>query len=140
MTNLPKQVRPPYQTAYYFSPSLVAQAVKKKSACNAENLGLIPRLGRSLGEGNGTHSSILAWRRKWQPTPVFLPGEFHGQRSLVGYSPWGHKESDRTDRLTLSFIHRKGQMTCLQIFPPDSRAAIRERQRMHGSSGFFIHP
>ena len=29
------------------------------------------------------------WRRKWQPTPVFLPGEFHGQRSLVGYSPWG---------------------------------------------------
>ena len=31
------------------------------------------------------------WRNKWQPTPVFLPGEFHGQRSLVGYSPWGHK-------------------------------------------------
>ena len=34
------------------------------------------------------------WRRKWQPTPVFLPGEFHRQRSLEGYSPWGHKESD----------------------------------------------
>ena len=33
-------------------------------------------------------------RRKWQPTPVFLPGEFHGQRSLAGYSPWGHKELD----------------------------------------------
>ena len=33
------------------------------------------------------------WRREWQPTAVFLPGEFHGQRSLVGYSPWGHKES-----------------------------------------------
>ena len=30
--------------------------------------------------------------REWQPTPVFLPGEFHGQRSLAGYSPWGHKE------------------------------------------------
>ena len=39
---------------------------------------------------------------EWQPTPVFLPGEFHGQRSLAGYSPWGHKESDRTERLTLS--------------------------------------
>ena len=38
----------------------------------------------------------IPWRRKWQPTPVFLPGEFHGQRSLVGYSPWGHKESDKT--------------------------------------------
>ena len=36
-------------------------------------------------------------RRTWQPTPVFLPGEFHGQRSLVGYSPWGCKESDTTE-------------------------------------------
>ena len=34
---------------------------------------------------------------KWQPTPVFLPGEFYGQRSLVGYSPWGHKELDTTE-------------------------------------------
>ena len=34
---------------------------------------------------------------KWQPTPVFLPGKSHGQRSLVGYSPWGHKESDMTE-------------------------------------------
>ena len=42
------------------------------------------------------------WRRKWQPTPVFLPGEFHGQRSLAGYSPWGCKESDTTEQLTLS--------------------------------------
>ena len=31
----------------------------------------------------------IPWRRKWQPTPVFLPGEFHGERSLAGYSPWG---------------------------------------------------
>ena len=36
----------------------------------------------------------IPWRRKWQSTPVFLPGESHGQRSLVGYSPWGCKESD----------------------------------------------
>ena len=34
--------------------------------------------------------------REWQPTPVFLPGESHGQRSLAGYSPWGHRESDAT--------------------------------------------
>ena len=40
------------------------------------------------------------WRRKWQPTPVFLPGESHGRRSLVGYSPWGRKESDTTDQAT----------------------------------------
>ena len=44
----------------------------------------------------------IPWRRKWQPTPVLLPGKFHGQRSVVGYSPWGHKESDTTERLVYS--------------------------------------
>ena len=39
----------------------------------------------------------IPWRRAWQPTVVFLPGEFHGQRSLVGHSPWGCKESDMTE-------------------------------------------
>ena len=43
----------------------------------------------------------IPWRRKWQPTPVFLPGESHEQSSLVGYSPWGLKELDVTERLTL---------------------------------------
>ena len=49
------------------------------------------------------HSSLfgicsqIPWKRKWLPTLVFLPGEFHGQRSLAGYSPWGHKESDTTE-------------------------------------------
>ena len=41
-------------------------------------------------------------RRKWQPTPVFLPGKFHGQRRLVGYSPWGRKEPDTTEHSHLS--------------------------------------
>ena len=58
----------------------------KESACNAGELGSTP----------------IPWRRKWQPTPVFLPGEFHGQRCLAGYSPWGHKELDTTGQLTLS--------------------------------------
>ena len=40
------------------------------------------------------------WRRKWQPSPVFLPEKSHGQRSLVGYSPWGHKKSDITEQLS----------------------------------------
>ena len=42
----------------------------------------------------------IPWRRARQPPPVFLPGESHGQRSLEGYSPWGHKESDMTKQLT----------------------------------------
>ena len=40
------------------------------------------------------------WRRAWQPTPAFLPGESHGQRSLEDYSPWDHKELDMTERLS----------------------------------------
>ena len=39
----------------------------------------------------------IPWRSEWLPTPIFLPGEFHGQRSLADYSPWGPKESDRTE-------------------------------------------
>ena len=42
-------------------------------------------------------NSHIHWRRKRQPTPVFLPGKSHGQRSLVGYSPWGHKDLDMTE-------------------------------------------
>ena len=48
----------------------------------------------------GGGDTIQPWRRKQQPTPVFLPGEFYGQRSLAGYSPLGHKESDTTELLT----------------------------------------
>ena len=39
----------------------------------------------------------VPWRRKWQPTAVFLPGKSYGQRNLVGYSPWGHKQLDTTE-------------------------------------------
>ena len=64
--------------------SLVVQPVKnqfvmQETACNVGEVGLIPELRRSLGEG------------KWHPTPVFLPGKSHGQRSLAGYIPWVHK-------------------------------------------------
>ena len=50
----------------------------------------------------------IPWRREWLATPVFLPGEVHGQRSLVDYSPWGGKELDTTEQLTLLVI----QDTC----------------------------
>ena len=63
----------------------------KESACSARDPGLISQSGRSPGEGN-----------EWLSTPVLLPGEFHEQRSLVGYSPWGCKELDLIEQLTLS--------------------------------------
>ena len=47
----------------------------------------------------------IPWRRKWQPTPVYLPGKFHGLRRLVGYSSWGCKESDTTELLHFTSLH-----------------------------------
>ena len=62
--------------------------MKKKDHydCNMDNVtrGIHPWIGK------------IPWRRKWQLTQVFLPGESHGQRSLTGYSPWNRKESDTT--------------------------------------------
>ena len=63
----------------------------------------------------------IPWRRKWQPSPVFLPEEFHGQRSLVGYSPWGLKESDMTERLSLSMSPLEGAKS-----PPVENQSSRE--------------
>ena len=49
--------------------------------------------------GRSSWGGKILWRRTWQSTPVFLPRESHGQRSLVCYSPWGHKELDMTEQL-----------------------------------------
>ena len=65
----------------------------KASACNVGDLGFHPWVRK------------IPWRRAWQPTPVFLLGESHGRRSLEGYSPGGHKESDTTERLRFH-VHR----------------------------------
>ena len=56
----------------------------------------------------------IPWRKKWQPTPVFLPGESHGLRSLWGYSPWGHKESNMTERLN---THAQGKNKVIMLGP-----------------------
>ena len=48
----------------------------------------------------------MSWKRKWQPTPVFLAGKSHCQSSLEGYSPEGHKESDMTERLNDNLVHK----------------------------------
>ena len=50
----------------------------------------------------------IPWRRAWQPTPVFLPGEPHGQRSLAGHSPWGCRESGMTGQLPLTPLSKTG--------------------------------
>ena len=64
--------------------SLVAQMVKNLLAMQETHV-------QSLGQDDPLE-------KEWQPNPIFLPGESHGQRSLAGYSPWGHKESDTTSK------------------------------------------
>ena len=86
-------------------------ALEKEMATHSSVLAWkIPGMGEpgglpSMGSHRVGHnwSDEAAWRRKWQPTPIFLPGESHGRRSLVGYSPWGHEELDMTERLHFHF-------------------------------------
>ena len=68
-------------------PGLPRWLTGKESSCQ-RRCGFNPRIGK------------IPWRRAWQPTPVFLPGESHGQRSLEDYSPWGHKELNVTEHST----------------------------------------
>ena len=87
-------------------PTLVAQMVKNYLQCKRTRLD--PWIGK------------IPQRREWLSTLVFLPGEFHGQRSLAGYSPWGHKESDMTERLILHFTcdlidKRSFKKECLKV-------------------------
>ena len=73
---------PPHTEIRYLSYGLPRWSSNKESACECRRLKR-HRFSPWVGK--------IPWRRKWQPTPVFLPGEFHGQRSLAGYSPWGCK-------------------------------------------------
>ena len=75
--------------------SQITLQILKNLPANAGDLGLIPGLGRASG---GRHDN---------PIPVFLPEEFHGQRRLVGYSPWGHKESDMIEPRSTHIILEK---------------------------------
>ena len=72
---------------------------------------------------------VTTQRKQWHPTPVLLPGKFHGQRSLVGCSPWGHEESDMTERLPFNFsLSRIGEgnsnpLQCSCLENPRDRGA-----------------
>ena len=76
----------------------------KESACQCRRPGFDPWAGK------------IPWKRKWHSTPVFLPGELHGQRNLVGYSPWGRKESDMTEH-----THKVSKSKWAGARPPMSR-------------------
>ena len=80
----------------------------------------------------------IPWRREWQPTPVFLPGESHGQRSLEGYSPCSHKESDTTwvtNTSTLSHVSVDNDND--DVVDCDSVGNILYQQVIYNASGFL---
>ena len=91
----------------------------KESSCSA---GFDPWVGK------------IPWRRAWQPTPVALPGEYHGQKSLVGYSPRGHQESYATEHL--STVHRTVKNAVCVLFPPHQGAARGAPPSRH----WLVHP
>ena len=95
----------------------------KESACNARDQ------VRSLGQED-------PWRREWQPTLVFLPGELHGQRSLVDYSPVGHKESDTPEQLT----HIHTYTLCSYVLWPISCIRQLHRAEMTFLGGLPSYP
>ena len=84
----------------YLWASLVAQRLKRLPIPECGRPGFDPWVGK------------IPWRRKWQPTSVLLPGESHGGKSLVGYSPWGRKESDTTERL-FPFLSFPSNLCCV---------------------------
>ena len=76
---------------------------------------------------------MIPWRRAWQPTPVILPGESHGQRTLRGYSPQGHKDLDMTEVTEHTPMHG-GEETATEVrrthLKKDQRYAIRKTKRL----------
>ena len=66
--------------------------IAKKLVNEKKKIALLHSFGQNLGK-----NKLSWWRRKWQPSPVFLPGESHGQKSLAGYSPQGRKKSDMSE-------------------------------------------
>ena len=85
--------------------SLIAQLVKNLPAMQETQFS--PWVGK------------MPWRREWLPIPVFLPGEFHGQRSLASYSPWGCKELGMTEWLTCWQSYCQGLSVAWQAVGPD---------------------
>ena len=96
---------------------------RKESACGRPEFD--PWVGR------------IPWRRKWQTTPVFLAGESHGPRSLVGYSPWGCKESDTAERLYFPslFLWRLNPVlcSCWASTPPEGTSGRSEELSVPGN-------
>ena len=92
--------------------------LKKKSTIIVTCFPVVKNLPANAGDARDTGSGRFPWRRKWQPNPVFLPGKFHGQRSLAGYNPWGCKDSNRNEQLSTRRAKKtEAGLSLLQLLP-----------------------
>ena len=109
----PTTLLPPYPSATRLSSALCSHIQLGRLFAAAFHAQSLP------GSVEACNPLYSQGRRKWHPTPVFLPGNSHGQRSQAGYSPWGCQESDMTERLSAS----------LQGFPGVATLSLGTRQR-----------
>ena len=96
-----------------------------ESACNASSTGFNPWVGK------------ISWRREWLPIPVLLDGEFHAQRSLVCYSPWGRKEADMTEWLLLSLFQMVKRLPTTwesRVWPLGQKDPLEKEMTTHSST------
>ena len=87
----------------------------QESACNTQGCRFHPWVEK------------IPWRRAWQPTPAFWPGESHGRRSLAGYSPWGHKELDTPETTQHACIHTAVRVSVQRKLTQHHKAAVSVR-------------
>ena len=119
--------------SYWFNPQYTSRiqptifAATTLASLVVQTVNSLPAMQETQVQSLGQEDT---WRRKWQPTPVFLPGEFQGQRSLVGYSPWGRQELDMSEQLTLSHFHHCGQ-PCTKLLQQSSNWSL---------CGYACHP
>ena len=117
-----------FKGGFWESPGFPDGSNSKVSACNS----FCPQCGRPSFD---PWFENIPWRRKWHPTPVLLPRKFHGWRSLVGYSPRGHKELDMTSRL-----HFKETLCFLQVGEPSKVFLFQSVAFVAGLTGNWVLP
>ena len=90
--------------------------------------------------GSARDAGLIPWSRKWQPAPVCLPGKFHGQRRLVGYSSWGHRVRYAwAHKRTCTHAEGQTRMMTARSEQEQQRMNIKQKEEISGGDGNVLH-